>query len=472
MSGQNATAEAMNLPNGARFYRCALQINPFPYLQANKTPTTFGSEAAYNEAMVAACVQHGIEVIAVTDHYRLNTSLSLMAAARKAGISVFPGFAAKTHDGVHFLCLLDPSTSPEVVQSKISACGVHGEPTEASPLGNLFAEQFLKHCLEWDARCIAAHVAAQDGGLLRMVKGQARSALWKHPGLLACSLPGSLAEAPEDLRNILSNKDPAYHRDRPVAILNHQDASAPADLAKPGASCWIKMSSVSAQGLRQAFLDPASRIRLASDPPPEEHAELVAIAWETEGFLKQCAIHFNENLNVLVGGRGTGKSTVIESLRYVLQLEPVGDDARRAHEGIIRQVLRSGTKVSLRVRLQKPTKREYVIERTVPNPPVVRDERGDVLAISPRDLLPRVELFGQHEISEMAKSPAKLTALLDRFVTKDSTVDRRKNDLRSELRKNRLRVGELRAELQRTEERLAALPSIRGDAPSVPGSGP
>ena len=52
------------------------------------------------------------------------------------------------------------------------------------------------------------------------------------------------------------------------------------------------------------------------------------MAWETEGFPPGCRIHFNENLNVLIGGRGSGKSTVIESLRYVLGLEPVGDDAK------------------------------------------------------------------------------------------------------------------------------------------------
>jgi chromosome segregation ATPase len=46
-------------------------------------------------------------------------------------------------------------------------------------------------------------------------------------------------------------------------------------------------------------------------------------------------------------GRGAGKSTVVESLRYVLGLEPLGDEARRLREGIVRNVLQSGTKISL-----------------------------------------------------------------------------------------------------------------------------
>ena len=67
---------------------------------------------------------------------------------------------------------------------------------------------------------------------------------------------------------------------------------------------------------------------------------------------------------------------MVESVRYVLGLEPLGEEARKAHDGIIRQALRSGTKVSLLVRSHRPAKREYLIERTIPNPPVVRDNTG------------------------------------------------------------------------------------------------
>ncbi len=63
-----------------------------------------------------------------------------------------------------------------------------------------------------------------------------------------------------------------------------------ADLDDPAATCWVKMSDVGIEGLRQAFLDPGSRIRLHSDPSIEEHAELVAMAWEG-GFLRRGRWH-------------------------------------------------------------------------------------------------------------------------------------------------------------------------------------
>ena len=219
------------------------------------------------------------------------------------------------------------------------------------------------------------------------------------------------------------------------------------------------MVSGTVDGLRQAFLDPESRVRLNTDPIPEAHTEFVAMSWEA-GFLDGAAVHFNENLNVLVGGRGAGKSTVIESLRYVLGLEPLGEDAQRAHEGIVRNVLRSGTKISLLVRSHRPNRREYRIERTIPNPPVIRAENGEILNLTPSAVIPQVEVFGQHEISELAKSPEKRTSLLGRFVERDAALAQRKAELKRQLEQSRARILDVDRELGEVEERLAGLPAL------------
>ncbi|MDP1607623.1 MAG: ATP-binding protein, partial [Rhodocyclaceae bacterium] len=391
---------ALILPNGARFYRCALQINPFAYLSRHSKQTSFRTEADYNAAIIAGCQEAGIEVIGITDHYRVEESVGLVQTARAAGLFAFSGFEAVTKDGVHFLCLFDPNKD-NVLERFIGECGIH-DTSVASPTGSLDSSELLGCAKKWGAVCIAAHVAA-EGGLLKKLSGQPRVNVWKSPELLACALAGPIEDAPEGIRPILENKGGEYYRDRPVAVINASDINSPEDLNKDSTSCFIKMSTVSVEALRQAFLDPESRIRLNSDPQPEPHAELLAITWETNGFMGDTSVHFNGNLNVLVGGRGTGKSTMIESIRYALGLDPIGEEARKAHEGVIRHVLCSGTKVSLLVRSHKPSQRCYTIERSVPNPPIVKDEAGAVLTLSPRDVMPGVEVFGQHEISELTK---------------------------------------------------------------------
>jgi DNA repair ATPase RecN len=458
MNANDPISDALALPNGARFYRCALQVNPFDYVQRHRKATTYSTEDAYNQAIIRACKENSIEVIAVTDHYRVQSGERLCQDARGAGLHVIPSFEAVTKDGVHMLCLFANDRDIGSLERVLGECGIHDD-TIASPIGNYDVTELLQAAQQWGALCIAAHVAA-DGGLLKKLSGQPRINAWKSPLLVACSLPGPPSDAPQGERGILDNSNPDYRRDRHVAILNAQDVQSSEDLAKTGSSCWIKMSEVSIDGLRQSFLDPDSRIRLASDPQPQPHAELVAIAWQG-GFLDGAAIHFNENLNVLIGGRGTGKSTVVESIRSVLGLEPLGEEARKAHEGIVRHVLRSGTKISLLVRSHRPMTREYRLERTIPNPIVVRDgETGQVVTLTPADIMPRAEVYGQHEISELTKSPEKLTRVLERFASRDPNLARRKGELKRELQRSRLLLLDVQRELKEVEERLASLPAL------------
>ena len=447
---------ALGLPNGARFHRCALQVNPFSYLRRHNKRTAFKSEDEYNKATIEACLERTIEVIAVTDHYRVRQSVSLVHAARNRGLWAFSGFEAVTKDGVHFLCLFDPDKD-ESLETFIGKCGIHNTEV-SSPTGSLDSVELLEISKTWGAVCIAAHVAS-EGGLLRKLSGQSRMNVWKHPDLLACAMPGPVSDAPQGIRPILENKDAQHKREHLPAILNASDVNDPADLNKDAASCFIKMSNVSVEAFRQAFLDPGSRVRLHSDPMPEPHAEFLAMSWQG-GFLRDSAVHFNENLNVLVGGRGTGKSTMIESIRYALGLDPLGEEAKKAHDGVIRHVLQSGTKVSVLVRSHRPSQRCYTIERSVPNPPIVKDQTGQVLTLAPRDVMPGVEVFGQHEISELTKSPEKLTLLLERFVDRDTSLSARKAEIQLELVKSRSRIVDVRREMKALEDRLAELPGL------------
>jgi len=451
-------ATALSKASGARFYRCALQVNPFAYLSRHAVETTFTSETAYNNAIVDACKHHAIEVIAVTDHYRINTAESLIHAARAAGIQVYPGFEASTKEGVHFLCLFDRTREVHAIERIIGDCGIHGD-SDPSPVGKHDAIELIDECYRnWGGVCIAAHVAARNG-LLATLSGTPCINAWTHEHLLACSLPGPATHAPEQCRLILLNKNAEYRRERPIAILNCHDVSDPADFEKDAASCWVKMSEVTVEALRQAFLDPESRVRLASDPTPEDHTEFIAIGWEG-GFLDGCTLRFSENLNALIGGRGTGKSTIVESIRYVLGTEPLSEESKKQHKEFVKHVLRNGTRISLLIRSHHPASREYLIEATVPNRPVVRDSVGSVTNLSPADVVPETEVYGQHELSELTRNPEKLTLLLERFVQRDRTLDTRKNNALRELENTRAGLLKFETELHRTESQLQALPAL------------
>jgi DNA repair ATPase RecN len=457
MTKTDAIVDALKLPSGARFYKCALQVNPSHYAQTYRGKKSHLDDEDYVRGLMTKANELGISVLAVTDHNHVGGLDRTRIIAKEHGILVFPGFELSSSEGVHVLCVYSPETEEQQLGRYLGEFGIRSTATSSEPSSRPFSE-ILRSVRAQGGITIAAH-ATTDNGLFRVLDGKPRIRAWKDENLYAIQIPGPIGDLPQDLKQIVENKNVDYRRERLVATVNAQDVCSSDDLAKPAASCWIKMSEGSVEGLRQAFLDPASRIRLTSDPDPEEHAEFVALTWQG-GFLDGAAIHFNENLNVLVGGRGTGKSTVVESLRYVLGLEPLGDDASKAHEGIVRHVLRSGTKISLLLRSHRPNKQDYRVERTIPNPSIVRDQNGNVLNLTALDIVPQIEVYGQHEISELTKSPEKLTRLLERFVEWDAALDRRKADVRRQLEQSRTKILDTNKDLAQVEERLGSLPAL------------
>lgn len=148
------------------------------------------------------------------------------------------------------------------------------------------------------------------------------------------------------------------------------------------------------------------------------------------------------------------------NLHSALGAVPKAEKARRVHESIVRNVIKAGTKISILVRARMHASADYVIERTMPNPPIVRNAAGEVLSVAPIDLLGAIEIYGQHEISEIAKSADKRTSLLSRFVARQPDTERRKLEVRRALDKSRSDIQSISGEIERINERLAMLPRI------------
>ena len=472
------TRPFVNAPAGARFFKCALQVNSHHYRATFRGQPSDGDATSHAQEIIEEAVELGIEVLAITDHNSVSSVAPFRAAARNRPVHIVPGFELSSSEGVHVLCLYPPDTELCRLGRYLGEFGVHDTSPSSDPSNKPF-EEVLRLIHNQKGISIAAHVS-NDSGLFKVLAGQPRIRAWRDENLLAVQIPGVIEDLPQDICQIVTNRNVDYVRAYApesglgVAVVNAMDVVRPEDLDDRSATCWIKMSEVSIEGLRQAFLDPGSRIRLNpknGEFEPEEHVELMLLGWEG-GFLDGVTVQLNPNLNVLIGGRGTGKSTVVESIRSVLGLDPVGDEARKAHDGIVRHVLRSGTKISLLVRVTRPGIREYRIERTIPNPPLVRESGGEVTQLAPMDILPRIEVYGQHEISELSRSPNKLTRLLDRFVERDESLARRKASLSRALEKNRRALGDTRSEINFNRRIPRSAPWVGGNTQAIPGGGP
>lgn len=451
--------DALYSSNGSQYVKCAFQVNPFAYGSRHAKEIGFTEEDEFNDAMVKACQEYAVEVVALTDHFRFDDSESLRTKLEDAGITVFPGFEANSSEGVHILCLFPPGTTATDMNANVGACDIRNRD-DPSPIARKGFEEILEVVHERSGITISAHVT-QSSGLLKALSGQARMNAWKSPMHLASAIPGPLSNVPTEYRQICLNTDGAHKRDRPISFVNASDVSAPEDFAKPGNTTLLKMTDVSIEGLRQAFLDGESRIMLNSDEAPSEFTRVVAVTWDG-GLLDGQYIALNAGLNVMIGGRGAGKSTIIESLRFAFDLPPLGADAAKSHESMIKHLLGSRSAVSVLIFSPSPSPGYYLIERAYKQVARVRNQSGEIVAdLKPSDIISDLEVYGQHEISEITRHKSQLAELLGRFVGTDNESTISEDGIRERFRASRKRITDLDEKIAELDLALAALPGLK-----------
>jgi len=449
----DAVDEALSLPAGACWIRAALQVNPYGYKGAAAPSRSFTDEAAYNEALLARCRDLGIELIAVTDHWSVDHSQGLLTAATAAGVTALPGFEANTSEGVHLLVIFEQGTPVSTVNAAIGQCGADpGCPNGTT--GRSF-QDVLEAMTRRKALVIPAHVNVAARGLLHAVSGVPLQQMVVHPQLQALAVTPSQPET-ADQASVLAGRPP-FARAHPLAVVHADDVCHPHHLDANGATTWFKVSAPSLASVRVAVRTSGTRVRVE---PTSSSARTVlrALAWQG-GFLDGVRLAISPELTAFIGGRGTGKSTVIETIRYLLDQAPLGTTAQREHQEFVREVLRPGTTCSLVVDVVRPAAGRYVIERTVPEPPLVRDASGTVTQLRPEDLVGVVEVFGQHELAELAQDKACVARMLERFAGQPVT-DQERDRLRRDLVDNREQLARVENEVEQLDEALTDLPRL------------
>lgn len=72
--------------------------------------------------IVETALQHGINLLAITDHNATANLGAVMQAAHGTGLTVLPGMELQTREEVHVLCLFDGLEQAEAWQRSVDAC--------------------------------------------------------------------------------------------------------------------------------------------------------------------------------------------------------------------------------------------------------------------------------------------------------------------------------------------------------------
>ncbi|MBF0108693.1 MAG: AAA family ATPase [Magnetococcales bacterium] len=150
------------------------------------------------------------------------------------------------------------------------------------------------------------------------------------------------------------------------------------------------------------------------DPRSVNGTHILLGAEITGGFMEGARLEFSQGLNCIIGGRGTGKTTLLEFIRYVLGLMP---DPRRGGKSRAQAVVQSNL-ANGRVRLHFRTRHgmRYTAERPWNDDCQVLDENGAATAISlDRDRIFRADVYSQNEIEQIATDTGFQLKLIDQF---------------------------------------------------------
>lgn len=109
---------------------------------------------------------------------------------------------------------------------------------------------------------------------------------------------------------------------------------------------YLKLSSVSINAIKLALHDPALRVS-AHEKRDKKNDRIISVKINGTSFLKNVSLDFNQDLNTLIGGRGVGKSAILEAIRYCLNLPVYTDEEYREH--FVKSVVGSGGTIEIEI---------------------------------------------------------------------------------------------------------------------------
>lgn len=276
-----------------------------------------------------------IDCVAVTDHNsgewidKLKTSYAQMKKLAEQGtppegfreLYLFPGVEISVQNGIHLLAIFDPSKNSHTISDLLSRVAYDGTYGESDGVTRDGAATVVEKVISVGAIAIPAHVD-KPKGLLQVEEGTRRSRLDHNTICQVLQVPGLLALERCDAHSTL----PQLLDDLPLkfAYVAGSDCHSFRGKAIPGSRfTWIKMANPSIEGLRLALLDGQDVSVWHSDDTnfspfekPDHFIESIKVAnARYMGRRNPTEIELSPYFNAIVGGRGTGKSTIIHALR-------------------------------------------------------------------------------------------------------------------------------------------------------------
>lgn len=233
-------------------------------------------------------------------------------------------------------------------------------------------------------------------------------------------------------------------------------SKAGAAYADDPVKCYVKLGATEFAALKGALLDGENRVKCGYDMPNSSNARIESIAIKG-GKLDGNIIQFNADLNTLIGTRGSGKSAVIELLRWALDIDvPMSGVDRQYKNDLVEYMLGSGGKATVYV--VDANGKEYRIEKIYGQRASVFDavtnEKLQCLAEAVRG---NIVYFGQSDLSNKQEDVEAqlLRRLIGHLITEKRAITEGKTLIAANLSVDLRKIPDLDALREETQHEKA-----------------
>jgi chromosome segregation protein len=425
--------------SGAHFHKSDLQTHsPRDPSWSGTKPTTDDDRRAYAQQFVAACRAKGLDAVAVTDHHDLAFVDYIRDAAaaetddggnvlpEQRRLVVFPGVELSLGVPCQALLILYADFPSDRLPGVLAALSIdatdpkaasHQAPQQLSHVQDFKSLYDLLDRNAWLKGRYAVFPHASDGGHKTLIRKGLHDK-YKDMPCVGVYTDGAMKKLGEGSTKILAGEDKAWGNKR-VAIVQTSDSRSDtfAELGK--CPTWIKWAIPTAEALRQACL--AQESRISQSVPALPNIALTRLSVSNSRYMGPVELELNPQYNAIIGGRGTGKSTCLEYIRWALCDQP---PLATAADDLPDYASRRGRLIDETLRPMKSTVDVHFSINAIPH--VVRrysetDEvvlkvgDGEFEASKPEDirsLLP-IQAYSQRQLSSVAVRLDEIT----RFVT-------------------------------------------------------
>ena len=362
----------------------------------------------------------GINCVAITDHFSGNFIDKLKEARKvmsgwsefnkKTLPTILPGVEIEV-DGVHLLCILPENYGTADINFLLSKLDIKPDQYGNEEANCTVGLKTIRETVDAYGGLIVAAHANRSKGLLS-IRGKNFADL--------ASIVDIIEIAGQNFSNEKDNTQKHRPELRMKPFTQGSDSHSEDGLNKN--KSLIRMQAPNFSSLRQVIFEPTTRFEI---PKPETY--IIGISFNSpSGIFTNQRIAFNEGMNTIIGGRGDGKSILMDSIRYVLENYPTLEYLNQAEGGMLSRIdgtFDDGDSIELflkhkddvyacvRVVSIEKNRRQYLA--TIPAK-WYKLEAGDFTEIpKPEDL--KFTIYSQGEIENLTREMDKIGEICDNY---------------------------------------------------------